>query len=58
MDKVTTVFVALVVFIFLLFIFLFWPFMEARTYNKFTNGKKATMLDAIFVELRVDASCK
>ena len=27
--------------------------MEANTFNKFTNGPKASWMDAIFIELRV-----
>ena len=33
---------------------LFFPFMEARTFNKFSTDKKATIVDAIFAELRVE----
>jgi uncharacterized membrane protein len=29
------------------------PAMEARTYNKFTDGTKATLVDAIFGNLRI-----
>lgn len=29
--------------------------VEARTFNKFTTGPKATLVDALFAELRVEA---
>lgn len=29
------------------------PYFEARTFNKFTDGPKATYFDALFSELRV-----
>ena len=29
------------------------PYFEMQTFNKFTKGKKATYLDAMFSELRV-----
>ena len=29
------------------------PYMEARTYNKFSDGPKATVVDAIFGQLRI-----
>ena len=32
---------------------LFQPMMEARTFNKFTEGPKASIIDAIFGTLRV-----
>jgi hypothetical protein len=31
------------------------PYFEARTYNKFTTGHKASYWDAVWVELRVTA---
>jgi hypothetical protein len=37
--------------------FLFQPYMEMRTFNKFSNGKKANIVDAMFAKLRIEA-CK
>lgn len=30
-------------------------YFEAKTFNKFTDGPKATTWDALFIELRVEA---
>jgi len=34
---------------------LFWAYNEAASFNRFTTGPKATLWDALFVELRVEA---
>jgi hypothetical protein len=32
-------------------------FNKASAFNKFTTGRKATVWDALFVELRVESQC-
>lgn len=46
-----------IVVLFFSFLFCFGFIMEARSFNKFSEGKKATFIDAMFIELRVEA-CK
>lgn len=52
----STEFLGLVFLFFLIVpIPLFWAYNEAASFNRFTTGPKATMWDALFVELRVEA---
>jgi hypothetical protein len=53
-------FIDAVIALFLSFVFLVNVFKatnEAAAFNRFTTGPKATMWDALFVELRVETQC-
>lgn len=60
MDK--TEFFAVLIVLVLVFsgafgILVFRATNEAAAFNRFTTGQKATVWDALFVELRVEAQC-
>jgi hypothetical protein len=33
-------------------------YFEMRTFNKFTTGKRANLIDALFAELRIMSECE
>lgn len=53
-EEVGTLFLFVVVIALIVGICLIFPYMEARTFNKFSTDKKATIIDALFAELRVE----
>jgi|LakMenEpi03Aug12_release.lakeMendotaPanAssembly.Ray.scaffolds.fasta_scaffold4186500_1 hypothetical protein len=51
------VFALLIFFSIIFSVHLIGAFNEASAFNKFTTGRKATVWDALFVELRVESQC-
>lgn len=53
-DKIYII-LTIIMFVGLLVVGLgFKPYMEARTFNKFSQDKKATFWDALWAELRIE----
>ncbi len=51
------VFALLIFFSIIFSVHLIKAFNEVSAFNRFTTGQKATVWDALFLELRVDAQC-
>jgi hypothetical protein len=47
----------LIIFSIIFSVHLVKAFNEASAFNRFTTGQKATVWDALFLELRVEAQC-
>jgi hypothetical protein len=52
-DKFLTVLLVCALMALLVVLMLIQPTMEAITFNKFTDGPKATVVDAMFGNLRI-----
>lgn len=53
-ENILVAFTGMSLGLLIVFILLIPAYMEARTFNKFSTDKKASVIDAIFAELRVE----